>query len=127
MPQNGVAGFQSNFYLTPILENLIAELSKCPDHPQEELDVYCIECKVVSCHKYARTKHTEERRNHPMENIPDAARKALEQLKTDKKRVEGVVSDLKAAVAATEKEKLASQTHQQQTRPHRSCRCAGSR
>jgi hypothetical protein len=104
MPQNGVARFQSNFYLTPILENLTAELSKCPDHPDDELDMYCIECKVVSCHKCARTKHTEERRNHPMENISDAAQKALDQLAADKQRVEGVVSDLKAAVAATEKE-----------------------
>jgi hypothetical protein len=83
MPPTGVTGFQSNFYLTDQLKNLTSETFYCPTHPKDEFDMYCTQCKVAACHKCIRTKHTEESRNHPVENLPDAARKLTAQLLED--------------------------------------------
>ncbi|XP_076453023.1 uncharacterized protein LOC143288431 [Babylonia areolata] len=88
VPPGGVSAFQTNFYLHP--QDLVKarELTHCLSHPEQGLDMFCVDCQFPVCLKCKLTRHED----HRTKELMDACREARQQLREDKDRLQGTVS-----------------------------------
>ncbi|XP_070206013.1 uncharacterized protein [Littorina saxatilis] len=100
IPAGGVAAFQSNFYLRSEDLERARNKTMCMTHPDQNLDLYCADCKQAVCLKWVLTKH----KQHDTKDLSEVATEAKEQLKKDAARLQEAVSYMTDEVSAESKE-----------------------
>ncbi|KAK7087118.1 tripartite motif-containing protein 55-like [Littorina saxatilis] len=100
VPPGGVASFQNNFYLNPQDLDKARDGTLCLTHSNQELDLYCEDCKIAVCLKCVLTKH----KQHDTMDLSEAASEAKSQLKQSQARLQTAVSYMTDEVAAESKE-----------------------
>ncbi|KAK7087230.1 tripartite motif-containing protein 2-like [Littorina saxatilis] len=100
VPQGGVASFQYNFYLNPQDLDKARDGTLCLTHSNQELDLYCEDCKLAVCLKCVLTKH----KLHSTKDLSEAASEAKSQLKQSQARLQDAVSYMTDEVTAESKE-----------------------
>eukprot|EP00916_Digyalum_oweni_P017694 GHVL01029074.1.p1 GENE.GHVL01029074.1~~GHVL01029074.1.p1 ORF type:complete len:571 (+),score=48.14 GHVL01029074.1:168-1880(+) len=100
VPQGGVGSFQNNFYLNPQDLDKARDGTLCLTHSNQELDLYCEDCKLAVCLKCVLTKH----KLHSTKDLSEAASEAKSQLKLSQVRLRKAVSYMTDEVSAESKE-----------------------
>ncbi|XP_070206350.1 uncharacterized protein [Littorina saxatilis] len=100
IPAGGVATFQTNFYLRSEDLERARNKTMCMTHPDQNLDLYCADCKQTVCLKCVLTKH----KQHDTKDLSEVATEAKEQLKKDAARLQEALSCMTDEVTAESKE-----------------------
>ncbi|XP_070206012.1 tripartite motif-containing protein 3-like [Littorina saxatilis] len=100
VPQGGVGSFQNNFYLNPQDLDKARDGTLCLTHSNQELDLYCEDCKLAVCLKCVLTKH----KLHSTKDLSEAASEAKSELKLSQVRLRKAVSYMTDEVSAESKE-----------------------
>ena len=96
VPSEGLAAFQTNFYLHPEDLDKARDGVLCLVHPKQDLELFCVDCQLPVCPKCVLEKH----RSHKTQSLAEAASEASDQLSGDQLRLEEAVSDLIEKVEA---------------------------
>ncbi|XP_070206011.1 tripartite motif-containing protein 54-like [Littorina saxatilis] len=100
VPQGGVGSFQNNFYLNPQDLDKARDGTLCLTHSNQELDLYCEDCKLAVCLKCVLTKH----KLHSTKDLSEAASEAKSELKLSQARLQEALSYVIDEVTSEKKE-----------------------
>ncbi|KAK7087229.1 uncharacterized protein [Littorina saxatilis] len=100
VPPGGVANFQNNFYLNLQDLDKARDGTLCLTHSNQELDLYCEDCKLAVCLKCVLTKH----KLHSTKDLSEAASEAKSQLKLSQARLQEALSYVIDEVTSEKKE-----------------------
>ena len=103
LPPGGVTAFQSKFYIDAEDLEKARDGTQCLTHPQQDLDLYCVDCQVPVCFECVLTKH----KPHQTQELSEAAGEASIQLSQDEVRLQDAVSQMMPQVEAARKEQQA--------------------
>ena len=100
VPSEGVAAFQNNFYLHPEDLDQAREGALCLTHPRQDLDMYCVDCRLPVCPRCVLAEH----RSHKTQGLSEAVEKISAQMSRDQLRLQKAVSVLIEEVESVKRE-----------------------
>ncbi|KAL8591569.1 hypothetical protein ACOMHN_055536 [Nucella lapillus] len=103
VPKGGVRAMQTNFYLLP--EDLVKARDglSCLSHPDQDMDMFCEDCRVPMCLKCRLTGHE----GHKILELSDACLGARQQMKLQQERVQGALDNMTVQLETAKKEQEA--------------------
>nr|KAG5696852.1 hypothetical protein BaRGS_035262 [Batillaria attramentaria] len=72
-------------------------------HPKDDLDLFCVDCDLPVCLKCVMTKH----KTHETQDLSEAAKRAMSQLRKDRKRLLSCLGDIQKHVQLVTQEQQA--------------------
>ncbi|KAK7483391.1 hypothetical protein BaRGS_00025331 [Batillaria attramentaria] len=103
VPPGGVSDFQTNFYISTEDLERARKGVLCMAHPKDDLDLFCVDCDLPVCLKCVMTKH----KTHETQDLSEAAKRAMSQLRKDRKRLLSCLGDIQKHVQLVTQEQQA--------------------
>ncbi|KAK7483415.1 hypothetical protein BaRGS_00025355 [Batillaria attramentaria] len=103
VPPGGVSAFDTNFYIDTKDLARARKRKLCMTHPNDDIDLFCVDCDLPVCLKCVMTKH----KTHETQDLSEAAERAKFQLETEKYRLERCVGDVQKHVQLVTQEQQA--------------------